>query len=143
MTRFDIATAQGSMLMPRFERASVRDAMRHGLISCEAETPVRAVARMMAGYHVHAVVVALDSDAWGVVAAADLLHIVDSDREALNAGEIAATEYVTVDAETALPDAAQLMREHEVTHLIVVSDGRPVGVLSTLDIAGALAWGEA
>jgi CBS domain-containing protein len=35
------------------------------------------------------------------------------------------------------------MTEHDVSHLIVVSDGRPVGVISTLDIAGTLAWGRA
>jgi CBS domain-containing protein len=34
----------------------------------------------------------------------------------------------------------QLMAEHEVTHVIVVErhSGRPIGVLSTLDVARAL-----
>jgi hypothetical protein len=36
------------------------------------------------------------------------------------------------------------MREHGVSHVIVTSTGqKPVGVVSTLDIAGTLAWGEA
>jgi CBS domain-containing protein len=39
--------------------------------------------------------------------------------------------------------AAQLMVEHQLTHLIVVSEARPVGVVSTLDVAGCMAWGEA
>jgi CBS domain-containing protein len=40
-----------------------------------------------------------------------------------------------------LAHAAQLMVEHEVSHLIVVEpqSTRPVGVVSTLDIARALA----
>ena len=39
--------------------------------------------------------------------------------------------------------AAQLMSEHEVSHLVVVQphSGHPVGVLSALDLAGVLAWG--
>lgn len=36
------------------------------------------------------------------------------------------------------------MAEHQLTHLVVVQpeSGHPVGVLSTLDIAGVLARGE-
>jgi CBS domain-containing protein len=39
-----------------------------------------------------------------------------------------------------LERAMQLMTEHEVTHVIVVERhaGRPIGVLSTLDVARAL-----
>ena len=41
--------------------------------------------------------------------------------------------------------AQQLMVEHEVAHVLVVerTAGRPARVLSTLDVAGALAWGRA
>jgi CBS domain-containing protein len=42
-----------------------------------------------------------------------------------------------------LPDVAQRMLEHGTSHAVVVEPrtGRPVGVLSTLDIAGILGWG--
>jgi CBS domain-containing protein len=44
-----------------------------------------------------------------------------------------------------LREAGELMLKHGVSHLIVVdpTTQRPTGVLSTLDIAGILAWGEA
>jgi hypothetical protein len=37
------------------------------------------------------------------------------------------------------------MREHSTGHLVVIAENgsQPVGVVSTLDIAGVLAWGEA
>jgi CBS domain-containing protein len=35
------------------------------------------------------------------------------------------------------------MVEHQLTHLMVVTGGEPVGIVSTLDVAGCLAWGEA
>jgi CBS domain-containing protein len=144
MTRYEVATAQGSFLAPSFEHAHVGDVMRHGVISCEPDASLRAVARIMASYHVHAVVVALAGDVWGIVSAVDVLQLAGSDGERLTAGEIAATEYVTVGPDAPLAEAAQLMREHEVAHLIVTgAGGNPVGVLSTLDIAGTLAWGEA
>jgi CBS domain-containing protein len=37
------------------------------------------------------------------------------------------------------------MLTHRVSHLVVTDAeaGRPIGILSTLDLAGVLAWGEA
>jgi CBS domain-containing protein len=34
------------------------------------------------------------------------------------------------------------MDERNATHLVVVDRERPVGVISTLDVAGAAAWGR-
>jgi CBS domain-containing protein len=44
-----------------------------------------------------------------------------------------------------LREAGELMLDHGATHVIVIDPDsqRPIGVLSTLDIAGLLAWGEA
>jgi CBS domain-containing protein len=51
---------------------------------------------------------------------------------------------VTVEAREPLERAAQLMVEHQLSHLLVLSaKAQPIGVVSTLDVAGCLAWGEA
>ena len=143
MQEFDIASSPGSALAPSYEHAQVSDVMRHGVISCGPDASVREVTRIMASYHVHAVVVALREDIWGVISATDVLKVAGTARERLSAGELASTEFVTIPPETPLGDAAELMRAKEIDH-VVVSDGRrPVGMLSTLDIAGTLAWGEA
>jgi CBS domain-containing protein len=72
----------------------------------------------------------------------DLLHGARSGLDGLTARELAATEPVTIGPASPLGQAVQLMEQHEVTHLVVVDAGRPVGVLSTLDVAGVLAWGR-
>jgi CBS domain-containing protein len=57
------------------------------------------------------------------------------------AGATAATAALTIRPGDTLRRATQLMLEHGTTHLVVV-DGdalRPIGVLSTLDVARALA----
>ena len=61
------------------------------------------------------------------------------------ASTVARTEVLTVSPEDALERAAQLMAEHDVTHLVIVQphSGHPVGILSALDVAGVLAWAEA
>jgi hypothetical protein len=37
------------------------------------------------------------------------------------------------------------MLAHHVSHLVVIQPGtgRPIGILSTADVAGVIAWGEA
>jgi CBS domain-containing protein len=144
MSHTEIVSVRGSALAPTFEHAFVADVMRHGVISCEPEASLRDVARIMASYHIHAVVVALRENVWGVISAGDVLKTAGTERERWNAGEVAATEFVSAGPEATLEEAAQLMREHEVEHVVVIEQsGKPIGMLSSLDVAGALAWGEA
>jgi signal-transduction protein with cAMP-binding, CBS, and nucleotidyltransferase domain len=137
-------------LVPAFDHASVADVMRPGIIGCPAGTPLTQVAEMMATHRVHAVVVAgtrLDPVhgeqlVWGFLSDADLVRAAcDGGIEGLTAGIVAHTEAPTVEPSTPLAAAARIMDEHRVAHLVVASGGHPVGIISTLDIAGALAWG--
>jgi CBS domain-containing protein len=95
---------------------------------------------MMARHRVHAIVVFGTDDRlrpWGVVSDLDLVAAIGT---AANAGAVATSPVITVTPELALEHAATLMAENETTHLLVVSDmGLPVGVISSLDVARALA----
>lgn len=141
----------GSYLAPSFERAHVGDAMRPCLIGCPAETPMRVVAQMMAQQHIHSVVItdmpagAFAPHAWAIVSDIDVLRAAEAGALEGTAADIAATEFLTVGPQERLADAARLMATHEVTHLVVCDEnsGRPIGVLSSLDVAGVIAWGEA
>jgi CBS domain-containing protein len=121
----------------------VFDAMRHGVLTCQAETPLRVVAMMMAEHRIHSVVVTnldgVSESAWGIVSDVDVVRSASEDAESRTAGEVAATELLKVSSEETLDRAAQLMAEHEVTHLVVVDADKPIGVLSSLDIAAELA----
>jgi CBS domain-containing protein len=119
--------------------------MRPGVISCPPDLAMRDVARMMATNHIHAIVVrgVASGRAWGVVTDRDLLSIASAaeDRRAADcAGEV----LVTVEPNEPLEAACELMRAHGVSHVMVVEPGEnePLGVVSTLDIAGVVAWGE-
>lgn len=140
-------TAPGSFRTPRVTHARVDDVMHPGVITCAPETPLRDVARTFASKHIHCLVVPGPAETgarptWSLVTGLDLMAAAADEER--TAGDIA-TEPVTVSSEDRLDHAAQLMAEHKVEHLIVVgaADGRPVGVLSSLDVAGAIAWGEA
>jgi CBS domain-containing protein len=120
-----------------FAQARVADVMHGPVITCGPETPIQLVAKTMADENVHAVVVTgIERTAWGVVTALDVATA--SATEAIDdvARDVAVTEPVTVSADTPLSEAARVMAEHQVNHLLVAdADGRPAGIVSTTDVA--------
>ena len=136
---------QHTFRSPAFEAATVVDAMRLGLITCPPDASLREVARIIATYRVHSVVITEmeGGRAWGIVSDADLVAAAGDDFDKLTARDIQRTELVTIGADEPLTRAAALFAQHGVTHLVVVQphSGHPVGVLSSLDVAGVLAWG--
>jgi CBS domain-containing protein len=141
---------RGSYRASALEHALVEDVMRRGIISCGPDTDLTTVARTMADNHVHAVVVSgIEVTAgggerltWGIVTALDLIAAALPGAGEPDAAVLASTEILTVDVADPLTRAVQLMVEHQLTHVLVVSGAQPVGVLSTLDVAGCLSWGE-
>jgi CBS domain-containing protein len=123
-----------------YGRVTVGDAMRDEVIYCAPDTSVQGVARIMAQDHIHCVLIG-GVAGWSVVTDLDLLRAVDRDIDHLSAGEIAASDLPTVGVGEPLERARELMVEHKVTHVLVLDaeSGRPVGVLSGLDIAAILA----
>jgi CBS domain-containing protein len=101
----------------------------------------------MATYRIHSVVVSEmeGGKPLGVISDVDLAAAAARGSQTGTAAELARAEPVTVAADDSLARAAELMAEHEVSHLIVIQphSGHPVGVLSALDLAGVLAWGDA
>jgi CBS domain-containing protein len=112
-----LQTYRGSYLMPAFERATVA-----GVTRDDAGT---------------------DHLVRGLVSDMDIVRAAEAGIEGHTAADAARTEVVTVDPSTPLSEAGRLMAEHNTAHLIVTSGGQPAGVVSSLDIAGALAWGRA
>jgi CBS domain-containing protein len=133
-----------------FEAAKVGDAMSRGIISCPPETPLRTAARMMATFGVHAIFVFEHSDEddeaprlWGVVSDLDLVAAAQLDLDTITAGATAVTPFVMVASDAPIGQAADLMAQHGIAHLAVTDplSRRPIGVISTLDVARAVAAG--
>jgi CBS domain-containing protein len=131
-----------SFAAPAFERAKVVDAMRLGVVGCPPDTPVREVARIMATYRIHSVVVTEMPEGAPLGVISDIDVAAGALTPDALAGTLARTEILTVKPEDSLERAAQLMAEHDVTHLVVVQphSGNPVGIVSALDVASSLAW---
>jgi CBS domain-containing protein len=118
--------------------------MTHGVLTCRREESLAKVAELMARRHVHCVVVTDEPDEagalWGIVSDLDLAAAASvRDLAEQTAGGTAATAVLMLGPDDSLQRAAQLMTEHGTAHLVVVDGGRrPIGVISTLDIAAVL-----
>jgi CBS domain-containing protein len=142
--------SHGSYLLPHFEHATVADAMHPGILSCGAEATLTEVARIMSTHHVHCIVVrgtaeeADESPVWGIVSDFDVLRAGIGPDAPQTAAALARRPVIRVQTTAALRDAAELMMTEGTGHVVAVNPqtGHPVGILSTLDIAGVLAWGE-
>ena len=140
----------GNYLMPSLQNATVSDAMHPGILACEPDATLSEVAQMMATYHVHCIAVVGVSHEepkcgmWSVISDLDLVRAGIGDAQTSSAGSIAQQPVVTVEPSMPLRDAGELMLTRGVTHLVVIESGtqRPIGILSTADLAGVLAWGE-
>jgi CBS domain-containing protein len=135
----------------RIARATVSDAMSHGIVVCREKTTAVEAARAMTERRTRSlVVVAPHGRPLGVVTSADLLPFVER-----NAGETRVTELMheplTIPLDATLREAADEMVQHEVHRLVVIdpaeSDGVPVGLVSSTDIVAEMAapgsvWGE-
>jgi CBS domain-containing protein len=140
------------LIGPAFEHATVADAMRVGIISCPPDTGLRAIAAMMASYHIHPVVVESahvesgpgPTPAWGIVSDAAVARAAARGELDATARELALSSASFVGPDEPLKRAAELMTEHAVSYLIVskARTAHPIRIISTLDLAVALAWGR-
>lgn len=128
-----------------YETLSVASTMHTGVVTCRPGTPLVKVAQMMAGHRIHSVVVwsepqGADEEVtlWGVVSDLDVARAIARGEPGVTARTIASAPVLTIDSGETVRRGAELMVEHGVAHLVVVKRGRPVGILSTLDLARAL-----
>jgi CBS domain-containing protein len=150
MSGGEVVPTHGSYLLPHFDHATVADAMHPGILSCDVDATLTEVARMMSTEHVHCVVVRGASEGqegesvWGIISDLDLLRASMNQDAADSAATLALAPVLSIETSAPLRDAAELMLSNAVTHVVAVNPDtqRPVGILSTLDIAGVLAWGE-
>jgi CBS domain-containing protein len=131
-------------MMPRLDLVTVADVMHSGIVGCDPDATLAQLARVFAEHRIHCVVVhGIDHThegerlSWGIVHDHDLMTALDRTDATATAGSMAAVPPLTVEPTEPLDRVAALMAEHKVTHVVVVEDDYPVGVVSALDVAGA------
>jgi CBS domain-containing protein len=133
----------GSYRIPSVEHARVSDAMNNAIVTCSPDAGLREMGRLMAGHHIHSLVISLGDPArWALVTDLDIAQAAIGRPEA-TANDLARPA-TGIRREATLIRAIELMREQSTSHLIVTDteSGEPAGMVSALDIAGIVGWGE-
>jgi CBS domain-containing protein len=128
---------------PDLTEIAVRQLMSGSVLTCQAETPARDVARMMATHAIHVVPIEKGPSPQRVVTARALAQVACSAAEhtTLTAEDVS-LDAVTAGPDEPLPTAAARMLEQNASHLVVVDEasGDAIGVLSDADIVSRWAW---
>jgi CBS domain-containing protein len=118
--------------------------MHAGVITCRPEATLRKVAAILAAHRIHAVVVASEGERapLAVVTDRDVIWAhARGELDRITAREAATEPTVTIRAQAALGQATELMAHYGTSHVVVTESGggRAIGILSSLDVAEAIA----
>jgi CBS domain-containing protein len=130
---------------------TVADLMSAPVVSCSGGATLGELATLLAARQIHGVVVLDEAgEAAGVVADTDVLAgewlATDADSLAamrsMTAAELMTAPPVTIDADTPIGEAAAQLVAQRLARLVVVRDGKPLGVIATSDLVRHLGHGH-
>ncbi|MDI6810649.1 MAG: CBS domain-containing protein [archaeon] len=129
--------------MEKSKEKKVRDVMKRGVVTVSFDTPVSEVARILVDKNVSGVaVIAPDGEAVGVISEIDIIKVFDQNWDTLTAEDIMSSFVRTVDPETSIKEAADIMKDLNIHRLLILSlspaYGLPVGILTARDILSAI-----
>jgi CBS domain-containing protein len=126
----------------------VRDLMHAGLITCKPNATLGQVAVLLNQHQVHALIVTdRDGRTIGIMSDFDLIagEWLSSDSESLavmrnlTAAELMTQPVNTVEANTPVTEAVNLLMEKGVSRLLVTDNEKPVGIISLSDFVASIA----
>jgi CBS domain-containing protein len=132
--------ARPAISTSRLERVAVADAMHPGVFACPPDAGLREIATVLVDRRVHCVAVAGTPApaSWKFVTDMSVARAAAAGDEGVRAADLLA-EAVWIARDATLDAAAALMVRHGTSHLLVLGERRPAGVLSTLDVIDVLA----
>jgi CBS domain-containing protein len=119
----------------------VRMFVSDSLIRVGHDATLRQLAQRMTAEGVGALVVTEGGHVHGIVSERDVVVAIAAgkDLDKTSAADIDSRRVVTCRPDTSVQEAAVLMMEHYVRHLLVNDDTGPIGIVSARDLLGAYA----
>ncbi len=116
-------------------REAVKDFMSRAVTSVSLSFTLDRLEHLMADHEIHCLpVIDNAGQCFGVISSADLVywHSRRKNLSKLQAWEVCTQPVIEVNASLSMMDAAQLMVENGVHHLIVTQDGVVTGIVSSM-----------
>ena len=126
-------------------RVQVKDFMSTSVITAEGEKSVGEIRTLMQRKAIHAIPILgpteqsnnLETALQGIITATDLCRVVDDN---ISVKEVLTPTLVhVINKNTSAKSAAKMMLKHKVHHLVVMEDGKIIGMISSLDFVKLVA----
>jgi len=107
----------------------------------DSETSVADACKLMGEKHIGSILLSHKGVIEAIFTERDLLSRVLSEKKELGSvsvGNYASSPLITVSPTTDVKEAARIMAEMKVRRLVVVQDGKPIGVFTAADLARAV-----
>lgn len=116
--------------------------IEESVITVALNDTVETVEKVLDSHHLSCVpVINAQGECFGVISAPDLVHFHSARKNPIaeRAWEMCTHKTIAVSADISVKEAAELMVENNIHHLVVVEDGSVRGIVSSIDILrGAL-----
>jgi CBS domain-containing protein len=117
---------------------SIQDLMTEDLVVCPGSARTDEVARELLGKNISSILVESGDGIEGILTERDFLKIAAFKEFPETVKDMMTSELITIDGSKSPLEAAKIMGEHHIRHLIVVDDGKIVGIISLRDILKAV-----
>lgn len=110
-------------------------------VEVDFEASVADACKVMGDRHVGSLLISREGLVSGIFTERDLLSKVlgkDRNLASIKVGDYASSPLITVAPTTDVKEAARIMTEMKVRRLVVVQDGKPIGVFTAADLARAV-----
>jgi len=110
-------------------------------VEVDFEASVADACKVMGDRHVGSLLISREGLVSGIFTERDLLSKVlgkDRNLASIKVGDYASSPLITVAPMTDVKEAARIMAEMKVRRLVVIQDGKPIGVFTAADLARAL-----
>lgn len=114
----------------------VRDVMNKKVVVAKSDISIKKASEVMGKYHIGSLVVRDDEEIRGILTERDVLMSVarGKDPNETSIGEIMTKKVITIDPDSTLSDAVDLMIKHKIKKVPVVEEGKLIGIVTASDI---------
>jgi len=116
---------------------TVRNIVNHDLVQLEETSSVRQAAELMVKKDVGSIVILREGTPFGIVTERDIIRKVVSigkDPNSVRLATIMSSPLITIDADSSLADATELMLLKKIRRLLVLDNGKVVGIFTQRDL---------
>lgn len=115
---------------------TIRDIMSRKVVTIETSSSTTEIAKIMNKNNISCIVLTQNEKPCGIITERDYLtKIIAQNKKAsdLSPMQIMSSPFTTISPSATTDEAAQIMLENKIRHVVVIEDGHPIGIITITD----------